>query len=168
MIGAAEGLTLLYEGLLRKPLGIIARAALIAPCTSVAALLMSRLRSNCNVMRVCPVVLRDVISVRPAIVPSERSRGVATVAAMTSGLAPGICARTEIAASSIWGKGAIGSKLCASQPASTTPSQINVVATGLTMKMPEMFMAKVPSALACCLVCADRLSDQRTGKSRVS
>ena len=33
-------------------LGIIARAALIAPCTSVAALLISRLKSNCKVIRV--------------------------------------------------------------------------------------------------------------------
>jgi hypothetical protein len=43
-----------------------------------------------------PSELLDVISVTPAIRPSERSSGVATVAAMVSGLAPGSDADTEI------------------------------------------------------------------------
>jgi uncharacterized protein (DUF4213/DUF364 family) len=40
--------------------------------------------------------LDDVISVTPAIRPNERSSGVATVAAIVSGLAPGSDACTEI------------------------------------------------------------------------
>ena len=71
-------------------------AALIADCTSVAASLMSRLRSNCSVMRDEPSDDDDVISVTPAMRPSARSSGVATVEAMVSGLAPGSCACTEI------------------------------------------------------------------------
>ena len=57
---------------------------------------MSRERSNCSVIRVEPSELDDVISVTPAMRPSERSRGVATVAAIVSGLAPGSDACTEI------------------------------------------------------------------------
>ena len=44
----------------------------------------------------CLSELRDVISVIPAMRPNARSSGVATVAAMTSGLAPGTLAFTEI------------------------------------------------------------------------
>ena len=57
---------------------------------------MSRLKSNCSVIRVDPSELDDVISVTPAMRPSERSSGVATVAAIVSGLAPGNDACTEI------------------------------------------------------------------------
>ncbi len=57
---------------------------------------MSRLRSNCRVMRVLPMLELEVISLTPAIAPSARSSGVATVAAMVSGLAPGRLALTEM------------------------------------------------------------------------
>ena len=57
---------------------------------------MSRLSSNCSVIRDEPSELLDVISVTPAIRLSDRSRGVATVAAIVSGLAPGSDAETEI------------------------------------------------------------------------
>ncbi len=77
-------------------MGSSARAALIAACTSRAAPSMSRERSNCSVIRVEPSALDDVISVTPAMRPSERSSGVATVAAIVSGLAPGSEACTEI------------------------------------------------------------------------
>jgi hypothetical protein len=50
-----------------------------------------------------------VISVTPAMLPSERSSGVATVAAMVSGDAPGSEALTEIVGNSTCGSGAIGS-----------------------------------------------------------
>jgi hypothetical protein len=78
------------------PEGSWLRAALIADCTSVAASLMSRLRSNCIVMRDEPSDEDEVISVTPAMRPSARSSGVATVEAIVSGLAPGSCACTEI------------------------------------------------------------------------
>ena len=77
-------------------MGKSARAALIAACTSRAAPSIERERSNCSTMRVEPSDDDDVISVMPAIRPSERSSGVATVAAMVSGLAPGSDAWTEI------------------------------------------------------------------------
>ncbi len=78
------------------PEGSSVRAALMAACTSWAALSTVRGRSNCSVMRVLPCVELEVISFTPAIAPSARSSGVATVAAMVSGLAPGRLAVTEI------------------------------------------------------------------------
>ena len=78
------------------PVGSSVRAALMAACTSLAALSMSRLRSNCSVMRVLPCEELEVISFTPAMAPSVRSSGVATVAAMVSGLAPGRLAETEM------------------------------------------------------------------------
>ena len=50
-----------------------------------------------SVMRVLPKLELDVISLTPAIAPSERSSGVATVAAIDSGLAPGRLALTWMA-----------------------------------------------------------------------
>ena len=51
---------------------------------------------------------REVICVMPAMAPSARSSGVATVAAMVSGLAPGSAALTEMVGNSTCGSGAIG------------------------------------------------------------
>ena len=95
MIGASAGLTLRYVGLPGMPVGRIAIAALIDACTSRAAPSMSRFNSNCSVTRVLPSVLLEVISVTPAMRPSARSSGVATVAAIVSGLAPGSDACTN-------------------------------------------------------------------------
>ena len=78
------------------PVGSWPRAALIADWTSVAASLMSRLRSNCRTTRVDPSEDDEVIWLTPAMRPSCRSSGVATVAAIVSGLAPGRLADTEI------------------------------------------------------------------------
>ena len=89
MIGACDGLILRYCGMPGRALGSSERAALIAACTSRAATLMSLPRSNCTLMRVEPCELFDVISLTPAMVPSARSSGVATVEAIVSGLAPG-------------------------------------------------------------------------------
>ena len=91
------------------PVGSWLRAALIAACTSVAASLMSRFRSNCSVTRVEPSDELDVISFTPAMRPSWRSSGVATVDAIVSGLAPGRFAVTEITGYSTCGSGATGS-----------------------------------------------------------
>ncbi|SIK58756.1 Uncharacterised protein [Mycobacteroides abscessus subsp. abscessus] len=57
---------------------------------------MSRLKSNCSVIRVDPCELLDVISLTPAMLPSVRSSGVATLDAIVSGLAPARLADTEI------------------------------------------------------------------------
>jgi len=69
---------------------------------------MLRSSSNCKVTRVLPCDENEVISVTPAIAPSARSSGVATVAAMVSGLAPGNEAWTEMVGNSTCGNGATG------------------------------------------------------------
>jgi hypothetical protein len=57
---------------------------------------MSRSRPNWSVMRVEPSELLDVISLTLAMVPRCRSSGVATLVAITAGLAPGWEACTEM------------------------------------------------------------------------
>ena len=74
--------------------------------------------------------LGEVISVTPAMRPSERSRGVATVAAIVSGLAPGRLADTEIVGKSTCGNGETGSNRNAVIPASMIASINRVVAIG--------------------------------------
>jgi hypothetical protein len=78
----------------------------MAACTSRAAPVMSRLKSNCMVMLVAPSELAEVISVSPAMRPKRRSSGVATELAMVSGLAPGKAACTLMVGKSTRGKGA--------------------------------------------------------------
>src|SRR5271154_3988803 len=90
-------------------------------------------------MFVEPTLLDEVMSSTSAMAPRWRSRGVATVLAMTSGLAPGSCADTKMAGTSIRGSGATGSSVKATAPHSATPTVSNVVATGLLMKGAEMF-----------------------------
>ncbi|MNV30415.1 hypothetical protein D3C71_1216800 [compost metagenome] len=97
MIGACEGFTLRYCGMPGMPLGSCARAALIAACTSRAALSTSRPSSNCSSIWAEPWVLAESIRLKPGIVPSARSSGVATLAAIDSGLAPGRLALTLMA-----------------------------------------------------------------------
>jgi len=82
----------------------------IAACTSCAAASIFRLRSNCSVMEVPPNWLVDVIESMPAIVENCFSSGVATAAAIVSGLAPGRLADTEIV-----GKSTVGRSLTASE-----------------------------------------------------
>ena len=105
MIGACEGLIFRYDGIPGSALGSSERDALMAACTSRAAALMSLSRSNCTLMRVDPCELHDVISFTPAMVPSARSSGVATLDAIVSGLAPGRFALTEMTGKSTCGRG---------------------------------------------------------------
>ncbi|GFM84726.1 hypothetical protein PSCICO_01250 [Pseudomonas cichorii] len=76
----------------------------------------------------------------PAMVPSERSSGVATLEAMISGLAPGRLADTTITGKSMFGKGATGSSLKLTAPSSMIARLSRTVATGLRMKGAERFM----------------------------
>ena len=99
-----------------RALGSSERDALIAACTSRAATLMSLPRSNCTLMRVDPCELRDEISLTPAIVPSARSSGVATLEAIVSGLAPGSAAETWIVGKSTCGSGETGRSVAATAP----------------------------------------------------
>jgi len=93
-----------------------------------------------KLLRVLPWAELDVISVTPAMAPNARSSGVATVAAMVSGLAPGRLALTEMVGYSTWGRGATGSKKYAHKPASTRPSVKSAVAMGRAIKGAERFM----------------------------
>ena len=73
------------------------RAALaMADCTSWAAASMLRSNANWMVTWVIPWALIEFIESIPAMVENCRSRGVATEAAMFSGLAPGRVAVTRI------------------------------------------------------------------------
>ena len=76
------------------------------------------------------------------MVPRWRSSGVATLVAMVSGLAPGICAWTEIVGKSTSGSGETGSSRNAATPASATPAVSKMVATGRVMKGVEKLMAR--------------------------
>ena len=80
----------------------------MAPWTSWAAASMSRSRENWRVIWDTPSMLLEVIVSRPAIVENCFSRGVATDAAMVSGLAPGRPAVTEMVGKSTLGRSLIG------------------------------------------------------------
>jgi hypothetical protein len=64
--------------------------------------------ANCNWMLVAPSVLVEVIWSMPAIWPSRRYSGAATVEAMTEGSAPGRLAETRIIGKSTLGTDATG------------------------------------------------------------
>ena len=115
-------------------------AAFKAACTSRAAPLMSRSRLNCKTIRLAPSALVEVISVMPAMRPSERSSGVVTAAAMVSGLAPGSDAETLMVGMSTLGKGEMGNNCRALMPTNISPKVNSVVATGLLMKGALKFM----------------------------
>ena len=83
----------------------------MAACTSRAAALMSRLRSNCSVTCAEPTELLEVISVTPAMRVNCFSSGVATEAAITSGLAPGRPALTKMVGKSTSGSAETGSSV---------------------------------------------------------
>ncbi len=106
--GAAAGFAFRNFGSEGKSLGKSASEALIAACTSRAARSTLRPMENCNWMLVEPSELVEVIWSRPAICPSLRSRGAATVAAITEGSAPGRDANTRIIGKSTLGTAATG------------------------------------------------------------
>ena len=108
--GAAAGLALRKRGSDGRSLGRSASEALIAACTSRPARSMSRPIENCSWMLVEPSELVEVIWSIPAIWPSRRSRGAATVDAMTEGSAPGRVAETRIIGKSTLGTDETGRK----------------------------------------------------------
>ncbi len=93
-IGMSAGFTLRSDGGDGMSGGSDRAVREIAPCTSCAAASMSRSRSNCSVIDVLPTVLLELIDVMPEIVANCFSSGVATAAAIVSGLAPGRPAST--------------------------------------------------------------------------
>ncbi|MNU01519.1 hypothetical protein D3C72_2449520 [compost metagenome] len=78
------------------------------------------------------------------MLPSERSSGVATLEAITCGLAPGSEAETEIAGKSIFGSGATDSRPKLTQPSNRIARLSSNVATGRRIKGAEMFMPMHP------------------------
>src|SRR4029453_9688970 len=108
--GAAAGLALRKRGSDGRSPGKSASEALIAACTSRAARSMLRPIENCNWMLVEPSELIEVIWSRPAIWPSRRSKGAATVEAITVGSAPGRVADTRIIGKSTFGTDDTGRK----------------------------------------------------------
>src|SRR5690554_4178795 len=125
---------------------------------------MSRPMSNMSMIRVEPSELRELISARPAIEPSDCSNGVATVDAMVSGLAPGMLADTVIIGKSICGSGATGSRKYDSAPVNNIASVANVVATGRMMKTPNHLMRRAPLRVLQGAAASAGHGDQRTGK----
>ncbi len=134
--------------MVRMPLGSRLREALIAACTSRAAASTLRPISNRMMIRVLPWALRLVISLMPAMLPSARSSGVATLEAMVCGLAPGRLALTTMAGKSMFGSGATDSRRKLTSPARMIARLSSRVATGRRMKGAERFMGSLPPPLS--------------------
>src|SRR5881394_3747057 len=117
MTGESAGLTLLYDGGAGMFGGSWRAAAAMAACTSCAAASRSRERLNCNVMLVEPRLDAEVIESSPEIVENCFSSGVATAAAIVSGLAPGRPAETERVGKSTLGRSLTGSRPYPPMPA---------------------------------------------------
>jgi hypothetical protein len=99
-------------------------------------------------MLVDPSELDEVIESMPEIVENCRSSGVATEAAIISGLAPGRPALTCMVGKSTFGRSLTGSVRYATIPKTTIPSMTSVVMTGRRMKSSVMFMTSAFSASA--------------------
>src|SRR5580700_4956865 len=112
-IGWSAGLIFRYLGSWGRLEGRNPAAELMAACTSRAAALMSRLRSNWSVTCADPTELLEVISVTPAMRVNCFSSGVATDAAITAGLAPGRLALTLMVGKSTSGKAETGRRVYA-------------------------------------------------------
>src|SRR5208282_1674594 len=108
IIGWSAGLIFRYLGREGRFVGRNPAAELMAACTSRAAPLMSRLRSNWSITYADPTELVDVISVTPAMRVNCFSSGVATDADITAGLAPGSLAKTMIVGKSTSGNAETG------------------------------------------------------------
>jgi len=102
--------------------------------------------------------------VMPAIAPKERSNGVATVDAITSGLAPGRLADTTITGKSICGSGDTGSRLKLTPPSNMIARLSSMVATGRRMKGPDRFMTQPAPGFAALCASAGR-GGRNTGRS---
>jgi hypothetical protein len=108
--GAAAGFALRKVGSVGRSLGRSIAAAFSAACTSRAALSDLRFRSNWTEIVVVPSEDCEVSSVTPAMLPSRRSSGAATLAAIVAGSAPGRLALTRMLGNSTDGMLATGRK----------------------------------------------------------
>ena len=110
-MGESAGLTLRNDGGVGRSSGRSLPAVVMADWTSRAAASMLRPRLNCRVMRLEPTVLTEVMESRPAMVANCFSSGLATAAAMVSGLAPGSDTRTSMVGKSTLGRSDTGSRV---------------------------------------------------------
>src|SRR5579862_814954 len=94
------------------------------------------------VMLVAPITLLEVMESMPAMVANCRSSGVATEAAMFSGLAPGSDACTWSVGKSTLGRSLTGSERYPATPNSTIPIITSAVVTGRLMKISVMFIGR--------------------------
>ena len=104
---------------------------------------MLRSSTNCRVTLVVPRALVEVIESRPGMVENWRSSGVATAAAMVSGLAPGRLAPTWIVGKSTLGRSLTGSVRYPATPNRRIPIMTSVVMTGLRIKISVIFIAQL-------------------------
>ena len=110
-IGASAGFTLRSVGGLGSAEGSWRVVCAMAFCTSCVALSMSRSSAKDRLICVEPVPLWEVITSRPGICVKARSSGVATVAAIVSGSAPGRLALTLMVGKSTLGSSATGRRV---------------------------------------------------------
>src|SRR5689334_9042133 len=102
----------------------------MADCTSCAAASRERSSENWSVMLVDPRELDDVMESRPGMVENWRSSGVATEAAIVSGLAPGRPAFTWMVGKSTLGRSLTGRARYPATPKITNADMTKVVMTG--------------------------------------
>ena len=140
-IGKSAGLDFRKEGGLGRSGGSRRAADEMADWTSRAAASISRVRANWIVMLVRPRELDEVMVSMPGMVLNAFSRGVATVEAMVSGLAPGRLAETEMVGKSTLGKSLTGRRQYARMPKASIPNMTRVVATGRLMLVSGRVMA---------------------------
>src|SRR2546423_3275845 len=88
-IGLSDGFDLRRLGGFGMPGGNCGKAARIAVCTSWAAAAILRLRLNCKVVEGEACEVDGFIESMPAMPENCRSSGVATDAALGSGVSPG-------------------------------------------------------------------------------
>src|SRR5215467_14545384 len=117
----------------------------IAAFTSWAAASTSRSSENVRLMLVLPRLELDVISSMPAMAEKAFSSGVATVAAIVSGLAPGRFAPTLIDGLSTVGRSLTGSLRYDTTPNTTIPIMMSVVMTGRLMNNAVMLIGSLGS-----------------------
>src|SRR3990172_3892012 len=146
-IALSAGLTFRYEGGLGMLGGRSLRVRAIIDCTSWAAASISRLKLNWSVIWVRPRVLVELMESTPAIVENCFSRGVATVVAMVSGLAPGRLALTTMV-----GKSTVGSSLTGRARYPMSPKMMmaiitRVVMMGRRIKISAIFILRSSSGL---------------------
>src|SRR5260221_12512077 len=141
-IGESAGLTFRNDGGVDMVGGSCFVAAAIAEFTSWAAASMSRSSANWMVMLVRPWPESEVIWSMPAIVENCFSSGVATAAAMVSGLAPGRVAETWIVGKSTLGSEETGSKRELASPKIRIPAMTSTVITGRRTKSSERFISE--------------------------